>query len=427
VSDLGKGSAPLQRRPPRDGVMTADDWESLRREVIETFTPGTPINEADLFTGRAETLRELQDTILEKGRHAIIFGDRGVGKTSVANIFYKPINTPTRPIYAIRVNGDSSTDFDSLWRKVFRRIKHTTDGQAWWLDEAHPNKITPDDVVIELGNFLPLQVPIIILDEFDKIGDQSCRTLVAETIKALSDDTVNCTIIIVGVATSVSDLIKGHASIPRGLKQVAMLPMAKAEIEDLVTTRIKRLRMRISSSALWRIGFFSAGLPFYAHSLGKHAALAAVADGARGVEEKHVLQAMRACMSDVDYSVRESYAKATQKSYRQGNIYPQVLAAAALTERDAIGRFGAADCSAPLSAIMGSPYKTTAFSFHLKEMAESGRGEVLDRYEHKRTFRFSFRDPFMQPYIIMQSLASGFLADDILQQFSVQFQRRLSI
>lgn len=407
--------------------MTDADWELLRREIIETFTPGTPINESDLFTGRAVTLRELQDTVLEKGRHAIIFGDRGVGKTSVANIFYRPLHTDTRPVAATRVNGDSATNFDALWRKVFRRIRRSSDGLEWWVDEAHPDQITPDDVVIALSGFQTIQTPIIILDEFDKIIDESCRALVAETIKALSDDTINCTIIIVGVANSVSELIQKHASIPRALKQIPMLPMEKEEIEDLVITRIRRLRMSMSNTALWRISFFSAGLPFYAHSLGKHAAIAAVAQTTRSIEETHVFEAMTACMADVDYSVRESYAKATQKSYRQGNIYPQVLAAAALTERDAIGRFGAADCSAPLSAIMGAPYKTSAFSFHLKEMAEEARGSVLNRYEHKRTFRFSFRDPFMQPYIIMQSLAAGFLTEEILKNFSVQFQRRLSI
>jgi Cdc6-like AAA superfamily ATPase len=407
--------------------MTSEEWERLRHDVIDTFTPGTPISESDLFTGRTSTIRELQDTILERGRHAIIFGDRGVGKTSIANIFYKPLNTETRPITATRVNGDSATTFDTLWRKVFRRIKRDTDGQEWWLDEAHPHPITPDDVVLALSSFQAFQVPIVILDEFDKIVDHTCRTLIAETIKALSDDAVNCTVIIVGVASSVSELIKEHASIPRALKQVPMLPMDKQEIEDLVTTRIRRLRMSISASALFRISFFSAGLPFYAHSLGKHAALAAISNRTRNIGENNVLEAIVSCMGDVDYSIRESYAKATLKSYRQGNIYPQVLAAAALTERDAIGRFGAADCVAPLSAIMRAPYKTTAFSFHLKEMAEEARGSVLNRYEHKRTFRFSFRDPFMQPYIIMQSLAAGFLTDEILKEFSVQFQRRLSI
>ena len=425
VSDSGLGPAHMARLSGTG--MTEADWHALRLEVIETFTPGTPISESDLFTGRSETVRELQDTVIEKGRHAIIFGDRGVGKTSIANIFYKPLHSELRPITAVRVNGDSSTDYDSLWRKIFRRIRVNTDGQTWWVDEAHPNKITPDDVVIALSNFLPNQVPIIICDEFDKIADHLCRKLVAETIKALSDDTVNATVVIVGVASSVSDLIKEHASIPRALKQIPMLPMAKDEIQDLVISRIRRLRMSITQSALWRISFFSAGLPFYAHSLGKHAALQVVREKGRAIDEKHVLAATRACMADVDYSVRESYARATLKSYRQGNIYPQVLAAAALTERDAIGHFGAADCSAPLSAIMKSPYKTTAFSFHLKAMADEGRGAVLNKFEHKKTFRFSFKDPFMQPYIIMQSLADGYLTEEILKRFSVQFQRTLSI
>lgn len=421
------GTPPSFRRPGRAGQMSERDWEDLRREVIETFTPGTPINESDLFTGRTDTVRELQDTVLEKGRHAIIFGDRGVGKTSIANIFYKPLHSETRPILATRVNGDSATTYDSLWRKVFRRIKQGTEGDEFWVDQAHPDLITPDDVVVALANFQAFQVPIVILDEFDKITDDNCKTLVAETIKALSDDAVNCTVIIVGVASSVSDLIREHASIPRALKQVPMLPMSQDEIKDLISSRVRRLRMSISPAALWRIVFFSGGLPFYAHSLGKHAALSAISGQARLIDENHVIAAIRACMGDVDYSVRENYTKATLKSYRQGNIYPQVLAAAALTDRDAIGRFGAADCVGPMSAIMGSPYKTTAFSFHLKEMAEEARGSILNRFEHKRTYRFSFRDPFMQPYIIMQSLSAGFLTDEILRKFSVQFQRELGI
>ena len=408
--------------------MAEDDWAALRNEVVETFTPGTPINEADLFAGRKDTVRELQDTVLEKGRHAIIFGDRGVGKTSIANIFHRPLNTETRPILAIKVNGDRSLDFTALWRKVFRRVKHTgDDGAEWWASENYPAEITPDDVLIELGSFPAVQTPIVIRDEFDKITDDRCRALVAETIKALSDDGVNCTIILVGVAGSVSELIREHQSIPRALKQVPMRPMSREEIEDIVATRARRLRLRITQEALWRIAHFAAGLPFYAHSLGKNAALKAVEARGRTIEESHVLAGLRSCMEDVDYSVRESYAKATQRSYRQGNIYPQVLAAAALTERDAIGRFGAADAAAPLSAIMGAPYKTTAFSFHLKEMAEPERGGVFKKYEHKKTYRFAFADPLMQPYIIMQSLAEGFLTDEILGSFTVQFQRKLSI
>lgn len=104
------------------------DWEHARNEVIENFTPGTPINEADLFAGRQDTVRQLQDTVLEPGRHAIIFGERGVGKTSIANVFHRSLNTETRRLHVIRINADAADTFDSLWRKVFRRLKRGEEG-----------------------------------------------------------------------------------------------------------------------------------------------------------------------------------------------------------------------------------------------------------------------------------------------------------
>ena len=133
------------------------DWATARNEVIENFTPGTPINEADLFAGRQDTVRQLQDTVLEPGRHAIIFGERGVGKTSIANVFHRSLNTETRHLHVIRINADAADTFDSLWRKVFRRLKRGEDGAAVWADQAHPEAITPDDVQIEMADFYPHQ------------------------------------------------------------------------------------------------------------------------------------------------------------------------------------------------------------------------------------------------------------------------------
>lgn len=148
------------------------DWDALRNEVIENFTPGTPINEADLFAGRQDTVRQLQDTVLELGRHAIIFGERGVGKTSIANIFHRSLNTETRHLHVIRINADASDTFDSMWRKIFRRLKRGDGDFAQWADESHPHTITPDDVQIEMGDFLPNQPPVIIIDEFDRISNE---------------------------------------------------------------------------------------------------------------------------------------------------------------------------------------------------------------------------------------------------------------
>ena len=409
------------------GQFTEDDWMVIRNEVIETFTPGTPINEAELFAGRQVTLRQLQDTVLERGRHAIIFGERGVGKTSIANIFHRALNTPTRPLHVIRVNANASDTFASLWRKVFRRLKRGVDGDHWWADEGHPHPITPDDVQIEMANFLPNETPVIIIDEFDRIIDEDCKALFPDAIKNLSDHSVNCTIILVGVAESIVDLVQEHASISRALVQVPMQRMSGDETKDLISARVRRLRMSIADEALWRISFFSAGLPYYAHLLGKHAVLQAISLKSRKMTEAHVNAALVACLGEVDYSVRDIYAKATRRAYRNENIYPQVLAAAALTEHDGVGRFGASDVATPLSAIMGQIYRTPSFSFHIKEMCEPERGPVFKKWEFKKTFRFAFLEPLMQPYIIMMSLSQGLISEEIIAKFAVKRQNELLI
>lgn len=407
--------------------LTAGDWAAMRNEVIETFTPGTPINEADLFAGRQDTVRQLQDTVLELGRHAIIFGERGVGKTSIANIFHRSLNTPTRRLHVIRVNADTSDTFDSLWRKIFRRLRRGEEGSHIWADEAHPNRITPDDIQIEMGEFFPNETPVIIIDEFDRVIDHECRVLFTDAIKSLSDHTVNCTVIIVGVAESIVDMLREHASITRALVQIPMRRMNADEIRDIVDVRAKRLRLAIDPEALWRLSFFAAGLPYYAHLMGKHAVLQAIEDRSQTITVGHVQAAMVACLNEVDYSVRDTYAQATRRAYRNENIYPQVLAAAALTEHDGVGRFGASDVAEPLTAIMGSIYKTPSFSFHVKEMCESERGPVFKKWEFKKTYRFAFIEPLMKPYIIMKSLTDGLITENIINQFTAKRQTELSI
>lgn len=406
---------------------TPDDWFAMRNEVIENFTPGTPINEADLFAGRQDTVRQLQDTVLEPGRHAIIFGERGVGKTSIANVFHRPLNTEKRRLHVIRVNADAADTFDTLWRKIFRRLKRGEEGAYVWADEAHTTPITPDDVQVEMAEFLPHEIPIIIIDEFDRIRDESCRILFTDTIKTLSDHTINCTLIVVGVADAIVDLLKEHESITRALVQVPMRRMNPEEIRDIISIRVSRLRLSIEPEALWRLSFFAAGLPYYAHLLGKYAVLEAIKARKPVIRATDAQAAMVACLSEVDYSIRDTYAKATRRAYRNENIYPQVLAAAALTEHDGVGRFGAADVAEPLTAIMGQQYKTQSFSFHIKEMCESERGPVFRKWAFKKTFRFAFIEPLMKPYILMKSLSDDLVTEEIINHFMAKRQTELSI
>ena len=52
----------------------------------KVFTPTAPIQQKEFFIGRLKELNHIVNAINEKGQHAILYGERGVGKTSLANI-----------------------------------------------------------------------------------------------------------------------------------------------------------------------------------------------------------------------------------------------------------------------------------------------------------------------------------------------------
>jgi hypothetical protein len=185
--------------------------------------------------------------------------------------------------------------------------------------------------------------------------------------------------------------------------------------------------MRITDDALWRISYFSAGLPFYAHSLGKYAALVSIAARKLQIDEGTVLNAMDDCMSDVDYSIREGYTKATQRIYRKDNQFRFVLAACALAETNDLGQFAAASLEAPLSAIVGKPRKVSGFGFALNEMCGPGRGNVLRKIEDRRTYRYQFLEAAMQPYVILRSMKDEIISEDVFGRFYVKRQTSLAI
>lgn len=91
---------------PQGKAMT--DWGKLEDEVYGLFSPGAPIRVEAELSGRLEQSAKLRRIVLSPGEHALVYGERGVGKTSIANSFYGSLNSPTRPVLPVLVNCGSS-------------------------------------------------------------------------------------------------------------------------------------------------------------------------------------------------------------------------------------------------------------------------------------------------------------------------------
>lgn len=394
--------------------MGLDREEQIRLSlaVSRAFSPAAPIDEKGLFAGRTAQLRQVIDTIHQRGQHAIIFGERGLGKTSLAKMLSSFLQTAT---VAPHVVCDGTDNYSTLWRKIFSEIEVSKrTGRArlrtepandfYGAADTLPAEITPDVVRRMLSTLGSQVLLVVIIDEFDRLADAGVRGLFADTIKMLSDYAVPATLVLVGVADTVDELIVEHQSVERALVQIRMPRMADEESEEVVRTGLARVGMAIDRDAVEHLAFLSQGFPHYTQLLALNSCREAIDSGDRRISLAHVDAAIVKTLALAQQTIRNAYHKATTAPRRE-SLHPQVLLAAALARSDELGYFSAAGAQPPMSLVMGREMPTRGFARHLAELCGPARGPVLMRAGAENGYRFRFVNALMQPFVIMQGFA----------------------
>jgi hypothetical protein len=307
---------------------------------------------------------------------------------------------------------------------VFRDIHAVTevDGQevkAPISDLYIDRDITPDDVVRELGSFNQNDIPIIVIDEFNEISDVQTPQLMANTVKGLSDDGVNATVIVVGVADNVNDLIGGHESISRCCEEILMPRMKRDELTEVIEKRVGMLGMNIEGNAKWKIINLSRGLPAFVHALGKFSCYSAIDRRRLDIVEDDVDMAIDTTLDSSQQSLKQAFEIAV-KSNQPSAKFRYVLTACALAKADESGFFTQTAVRGPLSSMLGRNIEIGHLRPQLHELIEEKRGGVIERVGEERGFRYRFSDPAMQPYVIMAGIKSGILTETAKSSLSSQ-------
>ena len=410
---------------PVSDAAPEDDRTGRMLRAAVVFTPRVPISRVKNLAGRPDQISRVLDAVRQQGAHAIVYGERGVGKTSLAECLpeiLEATNGSGRPSFAPRVNCNTHDSFDTVWRKVFGKLevvrREAKIGFAGREDAVAESilaafegrEVVPEDVRRELFEYGSQSLLAIILDEFDSLRDDAVIRLVADTIKTLSDGNVPVTLVIVGVGDSVTDLIRGHESVGRHLVEVPVPRMPPREQREIVTSRLPALGLGITSEALDLIPAICRGLPFYVHLLGQKAAQAAIRDDESVVDRASLAAAVTAAVADSERALRQAYLMATASAQR--NTFPQTLSACALAPTDEFGYFTPKSVCEPLAAIQGAAAGVDKVNPHLVKFTSEDRGAVLQQTGQRRNFRYRFRDPLMEPFVLMKSLGDGLVTLD---------------
>jgi Cdc6-like AAA superfamily ATPase len=379
------------------------DYKKLNK-AKQVFTPGAPINQKDFFSGRVEQISKVIDAIPSPGVHPVIHGQRGVGKTSLANILGQVLPD----VMTIRVGCDSTDTFGSVWDKVLSRASIAFRQKAMGFSAEEITRhvclrdyigdrdlVRPGDVA---NVFAMLKSnAVFILDEFDRITEDSTKAAMADMIKMVSDENPRVTIVLVGVGNTISELVGEHPSISRNLKQIEMPTMPAGEITAILRSGCEKLGLVMDGKVIDGIQNLAGGFPHYAHLLGLACAVIAIEDETTEITESTFHRAQATAAEDAQETLREAFAKATTTT--KPSNYSRILVGCGFAEYNDRGVFRATDVASATNSLFGLDLSVPAVTPALGEFSSPDRGDVLEKVPVSNVSLYKFRDPLMRPFL----------------------------
>jgi hypothetical protein len=293
IGALGGGQAPLVKVEPRfqqAGVARAprDGAREVVREVRRTsmgdaFTPTRP-RQGRRMIGRQKELERILRAILEEQAHVVLYSERGRGKTSLCNLVVESLRRAG--VIVARHTCEAGTSFDSLLRGLARDLPvallatsvSAVEGTEGCEAALPLTNLRPRDVVA-LPSRLTCRGLVCVVDEFDRIEDAGARTLLADSIKQLSDQGIPLAFMIVGVSENLEQILGQHPSIQRALVSVNLPLLPDADIADLILRGAYDMGLQVQPSVVTRVTEQARGMPYVAQLMGLRLAQCATSSG----------------------------------------------------------------------------------------------------------------------------------------------------
>src|SRR5579883_2189051 len=376
----------------------------------DAFTPTRPKQNASLFSGRFKQMQRIIAAIEEERAHIVVYGERGSGKTSLANILAG--KAEEAGYFVLRFACSSELTFEDIFRAFLRRLPATllADGIGATsragidnFEQLLPQHSNVGDIVAALERIYDKHV-ILIIDEYDRVTGEDTKAKLAELIKHMSDAAVPVTLLIIGVAENVKELLGKHPSLQRTVVTVPMPLMSRREIDGIIATGEEKTGLRFDPDVRQLIAELALGLPYHAQLLCLFSARNAARRRSERVEREDLRYAVQRAAEEAETRVKEAYDLAVGP--HENASFRDVLYYAARARSDEFGFFSAADV-ATAAARPGEGEQQTAQSllalqYPLKKLTEPERGAMLRRVITPGGLRYQFTSQMIRHHVLVR-------------------------
>lgn len=412
--------------------MTIDaihDEDAFVERLKETVSPALPIRTVELLQGREEELETVRRALLMPGRHAFIYGDRGVGKSSLAhtaaNLYQSSDGTP------ITVSGSSDGTFNSIIANIAfealnrsrveqvskkaQGLSFTWRGFSW----SGNKEVSPVDFVEHLRTIgdavgllaeiskLHSRAPVIVLDEFDTISEVNERNKFAALIKMIGDQEVPIKFIFTGVGSSLTSLLGAHQSAYRQLASVELSRLSWEGRREIALKAAHAFGLDLDDNIAWRIAMVSDGFPYYIHLIMEkmlwEAFTAEVPVEMLG--QGHYLVGLAVAIGEITAELRLPYEKAVLNRNREYEAVVWATADGEDLQRDSGSMYSSYEmvCMKRREEVVLNRQK---FGERLRQLRSAAYGSILKSME-KRPGWFTYTEKMLRGYVRMQAEANG--------------------
>jgi Cdc6-like AAA superfamily ATPase len=386
----------------------------------------TKRNEPDL-DGNPGLQDNLRDAMRDVGGQVLLFGDTGVGKSSLVK--YAAEDEERGTLIVECLSNHSYEDLvETAVRKVVevREVSRTRRGTVE--SEAEVSGGMPFLMTLrgrlkagaERGSEFevvaqsPLDVllkamheskqSLWVLDNFQNIVDPGTRQLVAQTMELMSDratETGDIKTVVIGIAEDAVSLIGGSGSYRRRTSEIGVPRMPDDEVREIFTTGFNLLGLMAATDILNLLVFYSDGFPYFAHLLGLNVARAARRQAQTHIDANLVEAASKQAVRAVSTVFDAKIAKAVEAG---GDVQPRrrILHILASSDQRA---WKASDLITDWEKELGDKRERYEFlHVALAQLVSDKHGAVLRRSGTRNKYVYQFADPQMRPYLRLRSI-----------------------
>lgn len=397
--------------------------DDLSAELNRLLSPSDPIRSPEFLLGRERNLTEIKRELSVTGRHIFIYGDRGVGKTSLAQTAAQIVHpADTEPL---RVAGGEDETFETIVGSIAKRcyaryasspkaevygeikLPFISLGMKEQIDAGQAPTIASLNDAIDALNYVTsfhADTPVVVIDEFDRVSGHSDKTKFAEMIKQISDQEVDLKIIFCGIGTSMHELLGAHYSTGRAITPIELPRLDHDSLVQIVETAVGDVGLEIDDETSNRVAILSDGFPYFAHLVTEKMIWSAFDDekNVQKISTEHFGAGIDKAVKHALNLLKENYEKATKK---YSDSYEEVLWA--IVDKPTLTRQSSSiyeESYLPvMTALKKKPLKISLFYNRLNALIKEPHGHILRR---PRNSWFEFSENMMRGYVKLKAAES---------------------